>query len=153
MSGPWTMTTARYGDEHWNAIARLRTDVFVVEQKVPVELELDEWDRRVEHLAAYENGELVGTLRLVDKDGTVKIGRVAVRADRRGTGVGRAMMQWALRRARERGFAAALVESQIQVRGFYEKLGFVRRGGTFLDAGIPHVRLFLDFPSHDGGLP
>ena len=126
--------TADYED-----IRRLRVAVFVHEQRVPEALELDERDRHCTHVLAFdENGHAIGTGRL-DEDG--KIGRVAVTAALRGTGVGRAMMEHLQRVARDRGLAEVWCHAQISAAPFYERLGYVSVGDRFVEAGIEHVHM------------
>jgi predicted GNAT family N-acyltransferase len=125
---------------------RIRFAVFVEEQRVPAELEPDEYDMQAVHLLAVEEetGKPIGTARVVDKGGGVaKIGRVAVLAGYRGSGVGEALMRGALDRARRTGHTVAVLDAQVPVIGFYERLGFVAEGAVFDDAGIPHRRMSL----------
>lgn len=120
---------------------RLRHEVFVTEQNVPEELELDERDADAIHLVVHQDDVLVGTMRMHEYHGAIKIGRVAVRRDLRGTGLGRRMMVRAMERAKELGYHRALLDSQVWVQGFYEKLGFIAEGETFMEAGIEHIRM------------
>jgi predicted GNAT family N-acyltransferase len=119
----------------------LRTEVFVVEQGVPLELELDALDAEATHLAAICDGEVVGTLRLLEDHGAAKIGRVAVRAALRRTGVGRCLMERAQAIVSERGFGAIVLHAQITVAAFYRRMGYVEEGDTFDEAGIPHITM------------
>ena len=119
----------------------LRCEVFVVEQGVPVELELDELDASATHLVAICDAEVVGTLRILEHAGAAKIGRVAVRAAARGTGIGGRLMDRAATIARARGFAEIVLHAQVTVAGFYRRLGYVEEGELFEEAGIPHVAM------------
>jgi predicted GNAT family N-acyltransferase len=121
----------------------LRLDVFVVEQKVPVELEWDEWDERSVHAIARVGGVAAGTGRLLpaSAEGVVKIGRMAVRRDLRGRGVGAAILAALLDRATHAGARTALLHAQTEAAGFYQRTGFIARGETFYEAGIPHVEM------------
>lgn len=125
---------------------RIRFTVFVDEQKVPPELEPDEYDTEALHLLALDpdSGEAVGTLRIVNKgSGIAKIGRVAVLASHRGRKIGQAMMHAALDRARADNFHLAMLDAQTYIIPFYEALGFTAEGPVFDDAGIPHRRMTL----------
>ncbi|WP_148220680.1 GNAT family N-acetyltransferase [Xylanimonas cellulosilytica] len=127
----------------------VRTDVFVVEQQVPEELELDDLDHATTTthvLARTGAGEVVGTARLLtdpEHPGEVHVGRVAVRATARGTGAGAALMR-ALEEvalaehAGPDGTVRVLLSAQVQAIGFYERLGYVVHGPVYLDAGIDH---------------
>lgn len=119
----------------------LRCEVFVVEQGVPRELELDELDRAATHLAAIRDDEVVGTLRILQYEGAAKVGRVAVRAAWRKHGIGRRLMDAAAAIARERGFAEIVLHAQVTVAEFYSRLGYVAEGDVFDDAGIPHIAM------------
>jgi predicted GNAT family N-acyltransferase len=126
------------------AAMRIRFMVFVDEQQVPAELEPDEYDAVAIHLLAWdtETREAVGTARIVKKDGRIaKIGRVAVLLPGRGTGVGRALMLAAIERSQQEGLTSAILDAQVTVIPFYERLGFVAEGPIFDDAGIDHRRM------------
>jgi predicted GNAT family N-acyltransferase len=119
----------------------LRTEVFVVEQGVPVELELDDLDQVATHLAALHGAEVVGTLRLLQDHGSAKIGRVAVRAALRQNGIGRRLMDRAAAIAAARGFPEIVLHAQVAVARFYRGLGYVEEGDQFDEAGIPHIAM------------
>ena len=119
-------------------VLALRTVVFVVEQSVPLEEEVDGLDDPATHVAVRVAGALVGTARLRVVDGRGKIERVAVDGRRRGTGLGRVVMAAIEDQARVSGCPEALLAAQIQVLGFYERLGYVAEGPVFLDANIEH---------------
>lgn len=117
----------------------VREEVFVGEQKVPLELEWDEWDARCLHVLAVDaRGNAIGTGRLLP-DG--HIGRMAVLKSWRGKGVGAAILELLLDCARQRGFRTAHLNSQTHAAGFYEKFGFRPEGEEFMEAGIPHVAM------------
>ena len=121
-----------------NLAFNLRREVFVWEQHVPEELEHDEYDATATHFVAIIEGEVVGTLRVVNLSEHAKIGRVAVRAQFRGRGVARAMMEEAMALARLSGQDKLYLTAQTDKLGLYEKLGFVAFGEIFDDAGMPH---------------
>ncbi len=139
----------RRSSPHWPGAADLRTRVFVGEQNVPPELELDEFDGTADHLVALDDAGVVrGTLRVMPyHENDLKIGRVAVDAALRGRGLGLALMREAIAEARRRGCGAAHLGSQVTVVGFYEKLGFTAFGDVFDDAGIPHRHMVLRLES------
>ncbi|MEO8202883.1 MAG: GNAT family N-acetyltransferase [Betaproteobacteria bacterium] len=115
--------------------APIRFAVFVEEQKVPAEMELDDNDAVSLHVVASDGGRAVGTGRLLP-DG--HIGRMAVLRDARGRGVGAAMLVRLMEAARERGDREVVLEAQTHALGFYRKHGFIEEGSEYLDAGIPH---------------
>lgn len=122
---------------------RVREAVFVVEQGVPPEIELDEWDERCDHaLARHADGTVVGTGRLLP-DGHV--GRMAVLPAWRGSGVGAAILEALLQRARERGMRRVVLNAQSHAAAFYARFGFAPTAREpFIEAGIPHLEMARD---------
>jgi predicted GNAT family N-acyltransferase len=115
---------------------QVREAVFVDEQRVPRELEIDDFDAVSRHVVARDaEGGVIGTGRLLP-DG--HIGRMAVLADWRGKGVGRAMLERLLEEAEQQGLQHLALHSQAQACGFYRRFGFVEEGPEFIEAGIPH---------------
>ena len=124
----------------WNELAsqarQVRDAVFVGEQKVPREIEWDEHDAVSRHVIARDSdGGAIGTGRLLPDD---HIGRMAVLADWRGKGVGRALLERLLEEARLQGHDHLALHAQTQASGFYRRFGFVEEGPEFMEAGIPH---------------
>lgn len=127
----------------WSEAAALlgavRREVFVVEQRVPEALELDEADAACRHVIALDrSGNAVGTGRLLP-DG--HIGRMAVLQAHRGKGVGSALLSTLIGMAADRGDREAVLSAQTHAIGFYRRAGFVVTSGEFMDAGIPHVEM------------
>ena len=125
----------------------VREAVFVVEQGVPPEVELDSQDPQCRHVLARDDaGHPIGTGRLTPNG---KIGRLAVLPDWRGQGVGEALLQALIDIARGRGQAFVELDAQRDAMGFYERYAFEPVGKEFVEAGIPHrtMRRTLDpFP-------
>ena len=119
----------------------IRLRVFVREQGVPEEIELDKDDQRATHFLATVRGRAVGTARLVIKDGRAKIGRMAVLKSYRGKGVGKALLKRAIESARKSKAKVIYLHAQVPVIGFYEKMGFHSVGRLFREAGIPHRKM------------
>jgi predicted GNAT family N-acyltransferase len=126
----------------------VRRAVFIGEQNVPAEIEIDEHDgdpaavTTAVHALARVNGEVVATGRLLldaAPGDNARIGRVAVLPRWRGTGVGRAVMRYLEDEARQRGYGGITVNAQVTAVPFYLRLGYVQRGEIFLEAGIEHV--------------
>lgn len=123
------------------AALELRHKVFVIEQGVPEDLEIDEDDPTATHFVAIHEGEIAGTLRVVFKPEHVKICRVAICRERRGLGIARYMMIFAIDYCKALGVDRFYLAAQVDKLGFYEKLGFVPFGPQFMDAGIPHMAM------------
>lgn len=120
----------------------VRTAVFVVEQKIPAEMEWDVMDAQCVHAVAFdESGAAVGTGRLLP-DGHV--GRMAVLSAVRGEGVGASILRALMEHAKVRGHAAVQLNAQISAESFYERQGFAREGDLFMEAGIEHVHMTKD---------
>ena len=117
----------------------VRRAVFIEEQAIPEAEEWDAEDATCLHLLAEDDTGPMGCARLIARGSTAKIGRVAVMPRARGTGLGRRIMEVALDEARAAGFTEALLEAQVGVIGFYERLGFVAEGAEYDDgSGILH---------------
>ena len=120
---------------------RVRIEVFVIEQNVPVELEWDEGDEVSIHAVAYdEQGHPVAIGRLLP-DG--HIGRMAVRKSARGQGIGAEVLRALLDEARRLGYSELVLHAQTHATGFYLQHGFQPEGEEFMEAGIPHFRMRL----------
>jgi len=119
----------------------LREEVFIREQAVPAHLEWDEFDTLSRHVVAIFDGIPIGTGRLLS-DG--HIGRMAVLRDWRRQGVGSALLTALMDTARELGMSRVMLNAQIQALPFYLLHGFHVEGEEFLDAGIPHLRMWRD---------
>ena len=119
----------------------IRRRVFIEEQHVPEEIELDADDAHAFHALALVSGNPVGCGRMVLCGGYVKIGRMAVLGGRRGAGVGRGILEFLIEHARRRGFRRAVLDAQTHAEGFYRKQGFTAVGEVFEEAGIMHRRM------------
>ncbi len=119
----------------------IRRRVFIEEQRVPEEIELDADDARAFHALAIADGDAIGCGRMLNHGEEVKIGRMAVLPPFRGTGVGRDILRFLMDRARARGFRKAILHAQLSAEGFYLKEGFTPVGGVFDEAGISHRKM------------
>lgn len=114
----------------------LRERVFVVEQGVPAEIELDAFDPVCRHAVGRDAaGRVIATGRLLP-DG--HIGRMAVDAGRRGHGIGGAVLEALVLEARARGMREVVLNAQIRAVDFYLRHGFSPEGDVFVEAGIDH---------------
>lgn len=134
-------------DRYEDALA-VRFEVFVEEQGVPEDLEVDEHEGDSLHFVAYDDepgardaSEPVGAARLREYEpGVGKVERVAVLDERRGEGWGAALMDAVEDAARER-FEELYLHAQVSAAGFYDTRGYEREGGEFEEGGIPHVAM------------
>jgi hypothetical protein len=135
-------------DEARAEARRIRELVFVHEQGVPLELELDENDEHCDHALAYaSDGPPVATGRLLP-DG--HIGRMAVLKEWRGRGAGAGVLQALIEKARRRGHARVRLNAQTYAAEFYRRFGFDVSGPEFMDAGIPHLPMQRELATAPG---
>ena len=124
----------------------LRMQVFVQEQGIALEDEIDDLDDVASHFLAYSDDTALGTARIIWKDETAKIGRLCVSDTVRGSGLGVALVQHCIDVARTRpDITRAELGAQCHAIGFYEKLGFTVFGPIYDDAGIDHRDMQLVF--------
>ncbi|MCP5143306.1 MAG: GNAT family N-acetyltransferase [Gammaproteobacteria bacterium] len=120
----------------------IRKQVFVAEQGIPLEIELDERDVHCRHVLVVADGTDVGTGRIdIERGG--RIGRVAVLKTWRRRGVGEAVMQGLHDIARAAGLARVYCHAQESAVPFYLSLGYQAEGESFLEVGIVHLPLAL----------
>ncbi|MRD49771.1 YbgC/FadM family acyl-CoA thioesterase [Caenimonas koreensis] len=122
---------------------RIRSDVFIEEQRIPAELEWDEDDKTALHVVIYNRlGQTLATGRLLQHaPGVAKIGRVAVHRVLRGSRVGARVMATLMEAARARGDHEVILNAQRSAEPFYLGLGFAPRGDAFDEAGIAHIEM------------
>ena len=120
-------------------ICAIRYKVFVGEQNVPVELEIDGLDDEAKHALAFVDGVPIGTGRILS-DG--HIGRVAVLKDYRGLGIGKSIMKELIKWAQNMNLEKAWLSSQWHAHSFYLDLDFVCVGEIYKEAGIDHIKMF-----------
>ena len=131
--------------EELNLGFALRIEVFVKEQKVPIELELDEKDNseHTVHIGYFNDNKLIGVARLIDLDkDIIHIGRVVIDKEYRGQGIGRELIIGCENIAQQILKRKIIIElsAQIQAENFYNSLGYNRvNDKIYLDADIEHV--------------
>ena len=131
--------------EELNLAFALRIEVFVEEQKVPIELELDNKDHsdNTVHIGYFHEDNLIGVARLIDMDkDVIHIGRVVIDKEYRGQGIGRELIIGCENIAQQILKRKTIIElsAQIQAENFYKSLGYNRvNDKIYLDAGIEHV--------------
>ena len=117
----------------------IRRQVFIEEQNVPEEIEMDADDSHAFHAIAILDGVAIGCGRMLEHGvGEVKIGRMAVLREFRNKRVGAQILSFLIERARTRGFRKAILHAQLAAEGFYLREGFKPAGGVFDEAGIAH---------------
>jgi predicted GNAT family N-acyltransferase len=125
-------------DTCFDQIRSIRIEVFSKEQGVPRELEFDGLDSAAVHCIVLEEDVEIGTGRMLS-DG--HIGRIAVKKQSRGKGIGRAIMNSLMDEAMKRQLEEVWLSSQYYAKGFYEKLGFIEIGDIYKEADIDHIKM------------
>ena len=148
MKSTYTVKSVNWRSPDADAARDIRMQVFVAEQQVPAELELDATDDAAYHVIAVNaEGTPCGTGRLFP-DAThsdcAHIGRMAVTITARGTGCGAAILHALIQEARSRGFAKVVLSAQTHAKAFYTRHGFSPYGAEYLVVGIPHQTMELD---------
>jgi len=130
------------GEADREAALAVRREVFVEEQGVAEDIEMDGREDEAVHFVAEDDGDPVGAARLREVEaGVGKVERVAVVADRREEGVGRDVMELLETTAADRGLDRLVMHAQTRVESFYERLGYERTSDVFEEAGIDHVEM------------
>lgn len=120
--------------------AELRQSVFVYEQGFTDEF--DEFDEKSIHLVMFDGGEPIATLRFYDEGGgSFHVGRVAVKKERRGEGLGRLLMDGAVEEVIKLGGKQMTVGAQEDKAGFYSRCGFKPTGERYFEQDYPHVSM------------
>ena len=120
-------------------ICSIRNEVFVEEQNVPVELEIDGLDNEARHVLAFVDEVPIGTGRIL---GDGHIGRIAVLEKHRGLGIGKLIMKELVKWAEDSNLEKVWLSSQWHAHSFYLDLGFVCVGEIYKEAGIDHIKMF-----------
>jgi len=122
----------------------IRKRVFIDEQGVPADMELDEYDPTAQHALAYLNSECIGTARLVTLPGDIgRIGRMAVLPMHRKQGVGGELLCALLELSKSQGITKLELHAQLSAIAFYEQYGFIAQGDIYDEAGIAHRDMIL----------
>ena len=129
--------------EAQSLVKPLRYQVFVVEQKVPEDMEWDEFDEIAWHAIVTANNQTVGTGRLILDGHIAKIGRMAVQSSRRNQGIGKSILNALIQTAKEKGAQECILHAQTHAIAFYAKSDFEPNGPIFDEAGILHVEMRL----------
>ncbi|TFJ93630.1 GNAT family N-acetyltransferase [Lentibacillus salicampi] len=119
----------------------IRATVFVEEQRVPPEVEIDEFDEQAIHLIGYEDDLPIAASRVRFVDSFGKLERICVVKNARGKSHGSELIQTMEDVIKKEGYAKAKLNAQTHATRFYQRLGYDIVSGEFMDAGIPHVTM------------
>lgn len=140
-NGALRIERVEMADPAFAEVRHIRRLVFIVEQGVSPANEFDAIDHEAAHFLCRVGDEPVATARVYGESGLGRIGRVAVVASHRGGGIGDILMRSALAESVRLGYGEVMIHAQIRVQAFYERLGFVPEGETFIEEDIPHVTM------------
>ena len=129
-----------YGSPEYEKMLRLRYDLL----RKPLGLSFDPGELEKEKedvlMGAFEDDRLLGCCLLTRiDDKTIRLRQMAVPNNLQGKGIGRALMIFAENIARDMGYYTLMMHARITATGFYEKLGYVKNDGQFIEVTIPHV--------------
>tara|TARA_B100001029_G_scaffold179871_1_gene191886 strand:+ start:9099 stop:9554 length:456 start_codon:yes stop_codon:yes gene_type:complete len=136
-----------------NKSFELRKEIFIIEQGCPIDEEFDEFDdlNRIGkdsfHFNVYKEGICVSTARAVIDINSAKIQRVCVLKDYRGAGIGLFIMLKLHKYLLKKNIIKVTLSSQDHAIGFYKKLGYIEIGDPYLEAGIIHKKMYINFNS------
>lgn len=119
----------------------VRFKVFVEEQNVPSDIEIDDIDAIAHHVVVYKDDTPVGTGRVFEQDGRYYLGRIAVLKEYRKQHIGSLIVDLLLHKAFELGAMEVHIHAQTSALEFYKKLGFIPYGEPYDEAGIEHVSM------------
>ena len=129
-----------HGTEEYQQVLQLRDEI--LRKPLGLHFSPDELEKEKEHMhmAAYEDDRILGCCMLVKEDEeTVRLRQMAVVDDVQGKGIGRALMQFAENLARDRGYHRITMHARKNAIGFYERMGYRKKGEEFMEITIPHI--------------
>lgn len=136
------MLRVKSGD--WNQLQQdaklIRTLVFMIEQNIPEQDEWDDQDEISQHFVVYHQDQPIATARLLQNH---SVGRVAVKQEYRGKGVGHLIMLDIIAYAQKQNRPFLQCSSQVHAISFYQKLGFIVKGEVYDECGIPHIEMMM----------
>jgi predicted GNAT family N-acyltransferase len=137
MNQSFTIEQVTWDSPKQALLKAVREEVFIIEQHVPLYIEWDEYDQEAIHLLALDKtGQAIGCARILKKG---RVGRMAVRRDWRGKGLGQALLDEAIKICQSLGMQTIAISSQTHAIKFYEKAGFTVTSEAYIDANIWHV--------------
>jgi len=130
-------------EEEFQETLAIRREVFVEEQNVPENEEIDEYESISTHIIAYESGKPVGCARIRKVNDKLKLERIAVKKEARGKGFGKDIVKFMIDEAKKQNPKEIYMNAQYYLLTFYKSLGFQERGEKFDECGIDHIEMYL----------
>ena len=132
-------------DKTINIAFKIRKEIFINEQNIPKNLEIDGSDKYAKNMILTIDNKPIGTGRLIEIDNKMYIGRIAILKEHRKKGYATKIINFLLDEAKNMGYNEVFIHSQLHAKEFYEKIGFKAFGEEFLEANIPHINMKIDF--------
>jgi predicted N-acetyltransferase YhbS len=129
-----------YGSPEYEKMLKLRYDLL----RKPLGLSFDPLELEKEKddvlMGAFEDDRMLGCCLLTRVDAkTLRLRQMAVPNNLQGKGIGRALMVFAENIARDMGYETLMMHARVTAIGFYEKQGYIKKDGQFIEITIPHV--------------
>lgn len=134
-------------EQEMNDAYTVRAEVFIKEQQVPEEEEMDQFESASTHFVIYDDSLPIGAGRFRNVDGYGKIERICVIKPYRKKGAGKKIMDTIEEEAAKQGFTKLKLNAQTHAEVFYKNLGYETISDIFMDAGIPHVTMIKNINS------
>ncbi|HZK39518.1 MAG TPA: GNAT family N-acetyltransferase [Clostridia bacterium] len=131
-------------NEDFSSSYEIRKAVFVDEQNIPIENEMDGLDAKCFHIVLYDDAAPIGSGRLYINHDSARLGRVAVLQNERGKGYATLICKALIDIAKRENAKRITLDSQSYVVPLYKKLGFISEGDEFLEEGIPHFKMYME---------
>ena len=120
-------------------VREIREKVFIMEQNVPEDVEIDQYEDSSNHIVALLDEEFIGTARWRKTEDGIKLERFAVLKEKRGLGIGKKLVEFILEKIKNEPFV--YLHAQDHVISFYKKFGFIPVGDHFYEGGISHQKM------------
>ena len=117
----------------------IRKKVFIMEQNVPEDVEIDQYEDTSKHIIALIDDRFIGTARWRKTENGIKLERFAVLKEKRGLGIGKELVRFILEQINTE--PVIYLHAQDHVISFYKKLGFYSVGDHFYEGGISHQKM------------
>ncbi|MBF7017456.1 GNAT family N-acetyltransferase [Staphylococcus durrellii] len=129
-------------DKELEQAFEIRKEIFVKEQGVPTENEIDSYEQIATHVIGYnDNNTPIATARFRPYDNGVKVERVAVLSNQRKSGIGKSLMLFIEQAAQSLGYNILILNAQIHAQPFYDRLGYEPEGDIFMEENIKHIKM------------
>ena len=129
--------------KEFDDVISIRKKVFIEEQNVPIDIEIDGLDDEAEHVIAYAGGEPIGCAR-IRFNTYAKLERIAIVEKYRGSGFGIQLTDFLIEYCKQKNVDEIRLHAQMYTADFYKKLGFLERGKAFFEADIEHIEMYMN---------